>query len=379
VKIGVPGEIVEGESRVALIPDTVRRMVRQGAEILVQSGAGAGAFIADSEYEAAGAAMVPDAAAIAVQAEVVVKVQPPQSAEVEQYREGQIVISTLVPTLATDLVRQVAAKKVTLLSLNLLPRITRAQSMDVLSSMSTVAGYKAVLLAAERLGKFFPMLMTAAGTVAPAHAFVLGAGVAGLQAIATARRLGANVEAFDTRPVVREQVESLGAKFVEVELDTSEGEDAGGYAKEHSAEFLQKEQELLAERMAVADIVITTALIPGKPAPKIITGEMVQGMHAGSVIVDLAAEMGGNCELTEPGQVVVKHGVIIIGLLNLPATMPVHASQMYSTNMMTLLKHLAPENEVAIQLDDEITGGICVTHAGNVHHEPTRQLIESQS
>ena len=377
MRIGVPKEITDGETRVGLIPDSVRRLKRREIEVLVQAGAGEGAHITDAAYEEAGATVVTDAAALHGQADVIIKVQCPQDQEVDQYRDGQVLIATMVPGMVPNLVKRLAANNVTMLSLNLLPRITRAQSMDVLSSMSTIAGYKAVLMASERLGKFLPMLMTAAGTIAPAHAFILGAGVAGLQAIATARRLGAAVEAFDTRAVVKEQVESLGATFVEVELDLSEGEDAGGYAKEHSEEFLKKEQALIAEHLKKSDIVVTTALIPGKPAPRLISGDMVAQMLPGSVIVDLAAEMGGNCELTEPGQEVVRNGVTIIGTLNLPATMPVHASQMYSHNMLTLMNHLCPEKELQLDFEDEITSGMCVTHGGEVRHQPTRELIEA--
>ncbi len=371
--IAVPRESAPGETRVALTPDTVRRLVSDALAVRVEQGAGALAAFPDEAYSEAGADMVAGPEGLA-EADIWVRVQPPREREdgtdeVEMIRSGGVLASFLSPAESPDLLRRLAERQVTALSIELLPRITRAQRMDALSAMSTVAGYKAVIIGADTLGKLFPLLITAAGTLSPAHVLVIGAGVAGLQAIATAHRLGAVVEAFDVRPAVKEQVESLGAKFVEAEEhEVGGGETEGGYAEELSEDEQEAERRLLAEHVAKSDVVITTALIPGKPAPLIITADMVRGMRHGSTIIDLAAVAGGNCELTEPGESVERHGVMIHGATNLPAQVPVHASQMYSRNLQALLDHLISEEGVQIDLDDEITGAICVTHAGDVRY-----------
>jgi H+-translocating NAD(P) transhydrogenase subunit alpha len=374
MKVGIPKEIVADEKRVALVPEAVGTVAKAGTEVLVEVGAGEGAFIPDRAFEEAGATLVPDARALLSQAEVVLKVQAPVlntalgSHEVELMREGAVLITFLQPQSDPDLVRRLADRKITSFSMDRIPRIARAQKMDALSSQSTVAGYKAVLTAASSLGKFFPMLVTAAGTVPPAKVLVLGAGVAGLQAIATARRLGAVVQAYDIRPAVKEQVESLGGTFVELDLAGERTEDEGGYARELTGESRERETAVLRRHVPQADIVITTALIPGRRAPILITGEMVQEMKTGSVIVDLAAEMGGNCELTEPGRTVSKHGVIIHGQLNIPSTMPLHASQMYSRNISSLLLHLVRNGTLELDFNDPITNDTCITHEGRVRH-----------
>lgn len=381
VTIGVPRETAKGENRVALIPDTVKRLTASGVKILVETGAGAGAYIDDNEFKTAGATIVPDARSLYQQSDVVIKVQRPatggdgQPDEVSMLKDGSTLIALLAPMVNHDLVRQLADKRITAFSMDAIPRTTRAQSMDVLSSQSTVSGYKAVLLAADNLPKFFPMLTTAAGSIRPATVLIIGAGVAGLQAIATARRLGAVVEAYDTRPVVKEQVESLGAKFVDIDVDTSDTQTAGGYAKEVSAEVLRRQQEVLAERSARADVIITTALVPGRPAPRLISAETVGKMRPGSVIVDLAAETGGNCELTVPGETVVRDGVTIIGQLNLPSTMSVHASQMYAKNVQNLLELLVKKGEFAPDYNDDIVAGTLITRNGEIVHQGTRERM----
>src|SRR5207253_1470612 len=321
----VPKETVPGEKRVALVPDLVPRLTKVGFDVIVQPDAGTAAGYPDAAYQAKGARL--DANALS-QADVVLKVQPPSADEVAALKEGVVLIGFLQPYANADGIQALAARKATAFAMELMPRITRAQSMDALSAMSTVSGYKAVLMAAERLRKFFPLLMTAAGTLTPARVFIIGAGVTGLQAIGTARRLGAVVEAYDTRPAVKEQVESLGGKFVELDLETKDAQEKTGYAKAQTEEFYQKQQELMKKSVAGADVVITTALIPGKRAPILITEDMVQAMRPGSIIVDLAAEQSGNCALTKPGQETNEHGVIILGPTNLPITVPYHASQM---------------------------------------------------
>jgi NAD(P) transhydrogenase subunit alpha len=364
MKVGVAKESVAGERRVALVPDAAVRLAPFGAELLVEAGAGEAATFLDAAYVEAGARIVPDAAALYGEAELVVKVQKPETGEVGLLREGQALVAFLQPLVNVELVRSIAERGATAFSMDAIPRITRAQPMDALSSQATVAGYKAVLLAAERSSKFFPMLTTAAGTIPPSKVLVLGAGVAGLQAIATARRLGAVVSAFDTRPVVKEQVESLGATFLAIEVTGSET--AGGYATELSEEQHRLEQELIARHVSEADAVVTTALIPGKPAPVLITADAVRSMRPGSVIVDLAAEMGGNCELTVPGEIAEREGVTIVGLTNLPSTMPAHASQMYSRNVQTLLQLLVKDGKLALDFEDEIVRETCVSHEGKV-------------
>ncbi len=372
--VGIPKEIVPGERRVALVPELVPKLKQAGLEVVVESGAGAAAGFLDSSYTEKGA--TPDAEVFS-KADILLKVQPPTTDEIQKMKEASILIGFLQPYSSTAEIQGLAARRITAFSMELMPRITRAQTMDALSAMSTVAGYKAVLLAASRLPKFFPLLMTAAGTMTPARVFVIGAGVAGLQAIGTARRLGAVVEAYDTRPAVKEQVESLGAKFVELALETREAEDKGGYAKAQAEEFYKKQQELMAKSVAAADAVITTALVPGQRAPVLITEEMVKGMRPSSVIVDLAAEQGGNCALTEPGQEVVRHGVTLIGTTNLPSTVPFHASQMYAKTVTNFLMHLLKNGKVEFDLNDELTRGPLVTHQGEILHEAVKARLSS--
>ena len=378
MKIGVPRETADGETRVALTPQIAGQLVADGAEVLVQAGAGEASSNTDAAYREAGATIVPDAPALYGQADVVLRVGRPSDEEVEMLRDGSVLIGTLGTLAKPELAQKLAKRGVTAISMDAIPRITRAQSMDTLSSQATVGGYKAVLIAAERLPKFMPLLTTAAGTVRPARGIVMGAGVAGLMAIGTARRLGAVVEATDVRPVVKEQVESLGGIFIEVEMTDEEkakAETAGGYATEMSDDYKRRQAELIAERVKEADFIITTALIPGRPAPRLVTDEMVKSMKPGSVIVDMAAEMGGNVEGTEPGKEVVKHGVRIVGLTNLPATMPGSATQMYAKNIQTLLKHLVKDGAMAIDLDDEITRGATITHGGKVVNETTAKAL----
>jgi H+-translocating NAD(P) transhydrogenase subunit alpha len=370
--VGVPKETVPGEQRVALVPELVGKLTKAGLDAVVQAGAGTEAGFLDPHYQEKGAQVEPD---VWAKADILLKVQPPTTEEIRTIREGTTLIGFLQPYANAAGIQALAARKVTAFAMELMPRITRAQSMDALSAMSTVAGYKAVLLAANRLPKFFPLLMTAAGTVTPARVFIIGAGVAGLQAIGTARRLGAVVEAYDTRPVVKEQVESLGAKFVELGLETKDAEAKTGYAKAQSEEFYRRQQEVMGKVVAAADVVIPTALVPGKRAPVLITEEMVRGMRPGSVIVDLAAEQGGNCALTEPGQEVVKHGVVIVGPLNLPSTLPFHTSQMYARTVFNYLTHLLKDGAVRLDLTDELTRGPLVTHQGEVVHEVVKQAL----
>ena len=371
MKIGVPKETMPGETRVGLVPETVARLVKANNTVIVERGAGVASAFTDEAYEKAGAQLVGDA----YDAELVVKVARPTDDEIRKLRSGTTLIALLSPLINHDLVRALASQGVTALSMDAIPRITRAQPMDVLSSQATVAGYKAVLLAAANLPKFLPMLTTAAGTIAPAKALVIGAGVAGLQAIATARRLGAVVEAFDTRPVVKEQVQSLGAKFLEIDLGES-GAGQGGYAKELSEEAHRKEVELLGKAARENDIIITTAAIPGRKAPVLITKDMIPTMKPGSVIVDLAAETGGNVEGTQAGKTVVVDGVTIIGTLNLPSTMPFHASQMYSRNIASLLGlMLKKDGTFAVDMSDEVVKGTVITQSGNVVHEATQKAM----
>jgi NAD(P) transhydrogenase subunit alpha len=366
MRVGVPLEHGQIEHRVALTPDAVTRLAPLGVEVIVHTGAGAAAALPDEAYVEAGARIVETGVELLAEADLVVMVTRPREDELSAFRSGTALVGMLQPLINRELVDAFAAAGITAFSLDAIPRITRSQSMDALSSQATVAGYKAVLIAADHLPKFFPMLMTAAGTVAPAKVFVLGAGVAGLQAIATARRLGAVVSAFDTRPVVREQVESLGAAFVELELDVEEGEDTRGYARELSEAQYHLQQELVARTVADSDVVITTALIPGRPAPRLITADGVAAMRTGSVIVDLAAEAGGNCELTVPGEVVVREGITIVGTLNLPSTMAQHASQMYARNITNLLSLIVADGDLVLDFDDEIVADACITHDGRI-------------
>jgi NAD(P) transhydrogenase subunit alpha len=362
MRIGVPKEIAANERRVALTPDVAGRLIKGGFEVLIERGAGTAAFFPDEAYSAAGA-KISDRSSVIGQSDIVLQVQAPVAAELTQYREGGAVVAFFQPV--ADFLRQLAQRKLTAFSLVLLPRITRAQPMDVLSSQATVAGYKAVLLAASASGRLLPMLVTAAGTLPAARVLVLGAGVAGLQAIATARRLGAIVSAFDVRPAVKEQVQSLGAVFLEMAIE-EHAETAGGYAKELSEETHRKELAFLAGAAKDVDIVITTAAIPGKKAPILLTAAAVQGMKPGSVIVDLAAETGGNCELTEPGSEIVRNGVSILGPLNLASTLPRDASQMYARNVAAFLGHIVQDGKLRLDFEDPIIRDTCVTHAGEV-------------
>ena len=382
MKIGIPRETVEGERRVALVPDMAKRLVGSGHTVRIEQRAGVRAGYPDASYVDVGVEVVGDAAALWGGVDLLLKIHMPGESggkhEAESLSNGSVVVGLLQPLQHLAAVEKLVGRNVTSFSLDFLPRISRAQSMDVLSSMSTVAGYKAVLLGAAAIGRFFPMLVTAAGTIAPSKVLIMGAGVAGLQAIATARRLGAVVHAFDVRPAVKEQVESLGARFLEIE--TIEGaETAGGYAKELSEEQNKRIRELTHEAAKAADVVITTALIPGKPAPLLITDEMVADMKPGSVIVDLAAEAGGNCALTRAGEDVTAGGVTILGPVNLPSSMPTHASQMYSKNITTFLNHLLDEGELKLDFEDEITSATCITHEGKVVNESTRTAIDGES
>jgi len=353
LRVGIPRETAQGERRVALVPETVGKLAAAGFELTCEPGAGAAASFPDDAYAEAGATLGDP-----WERDAVVKVRKPTAEELERLRDGQVLIGFLDPLGDPAGVEALSARGVTAFALESVPRITRAQAMDALSSQATVGGYKAALLAAEYLPRFFPMLMTAAGTVPPAKVLVIGAGVAGLQAIATARRLGAVTTGFDVRPVVREQIESLGASWLDLGVTGAEAE--GGYARELTPEEMQAQQRALEERIADFDAVITTAAVPGRPAPKVIPATAVEAMRAGSVIVDLAAESGGNCELTRPGEVVAAGGVTVVGLTDIPSSMPYHASMLFSRNVQALLLHLAPEGELALDWSDEITSGACV-------------------
>jgi len=371
--VGVPKETAPGERRVALVPDLVPRLTGAGLEVLVEAGAWAAAGFHDSSYQDKGARVETD---VWERVDVLLKVQPPTAPETTRIREGATLIGLLAPYTNGNGIQALAVRRITAFALELMPHITRAQSMDVLSAMSTVAGYKAVLLAANSLPRFFPLLMTAAGTINPARVFIIGAGVAGLQAIGTAKRLGAVVEAYDTRPVVKEQVESLGAKFVEMGLQTQDAQDKSGYAKAQSEEFYKRQQEVMGQSVKAADAVITTALVPGRRAPILITEDMVQGMRPGSVIVDLAAEQGGNCALTVPGEDVVRHGVQILGPFNLPSSIPFHASSMYARAGTAFLAHLLKGGQLQLDLSDELTRGPLVTHQGEIVHEAVKAALK---
>ncbi|HYP49037.1 MAG TPA: Re/Si-specific NAD(P)(+) transhydrogenase subunit alpha [Thermoleophilaceae bacterium] len=370
MKISVPKEIAPGERRVALVPEAVQRLAKAGHELLVEPGAGEPASFTDAAYEQAGASV---AAGQGLAGEAVVKVAPPSPEEIGRLAQGSVLIGFLQPLSAGDTVRALADAGVTSFAMEAIPRITRAQSMDALSSQATVAGYRAGLIAALELPRFFPMLTTAAGTVRPAKVLVLGAGVAGLQAIATVRRLGAIVQAFDVRSAVKEQIESLGARFLVLDMGLDDAEAAGGYARQLTDEEQGRQRELLAEEIGKVDVVISTAAVPGRRAPLLVTEQAVKNMPEGSVIVDLAAETGGNCELTEAGQTVVKEGVKIIGPVNLPAQMPDHASSLLARNVQSLLELMVKEGQLALDFEDEIIAGACITRDGQIVHEGARQ------
>jgi NAD(P) transhydrogenase subunit alpha len=372
VTIGVLRETVRGENRVAVVPEVATRLAAQGARILLERGAGTAARFPDVSYK--DAALADSADAVLAEADVLLTVQPPDPAVVSRLKPGAVVAGFLAPHAQAALVRALKDRRITSFAMELVPRISRAQSMDALSSQAAVAGYKAVLIGAAALDKFYPMLTTAAGTIRPATVLVIGAGVAGLQAIATAKRLGAVVEAYDVRSATREQIRSLGAKFVETGV-TAEG--AGGYARELTAEEKAKQQEVLDGRIAAADCVITTAGVPGRPAPRIIGRAAVERMKAGAVIVDLLAEGGGNCELTKAGETIEHGGVRIIGPVNLPATVAHHASEMYAKNLLNFIKPALKDGALAIDWNDEVFAASCVTHEGAIRHEPTRKTAEA--
>ena len=370
--VGIAKETFPGEKRVAMIPANIPQLAKLGLEVLVEKNAGREAGYPDSAYEAKGAKIAASRKELFSSVEIILYVRGlganPEAgkSDLELMKDGQVLVGMFEPLSEHDSIKMLAEKGVTAFSMELMPRITRAQSMDILSSMATVAGYRAVLLAAEALPRMFPMMMTAAGTIVPAHVFVVGAGVAGLQAIASAKRMGAVVQAYDVRPVVKEQVESLGGKFVELELETEDAETKGGYAKEMGEEFLKKQREMMTRVVAENDVVITTAAIPGKKAPILVTADMVRGMKPGSVVVDLAAERGGNCELTKAGETVVENDVRILGPVNMPADVPYHASQMYSKNLTNFLSLLVKEGNLQLDSDDEIIRATMITRDGNV-------------
>jgi NAD(P) transhydrogenase subunit alpha len=379
--VGVPRESYPGERRVALVPGVIPNLAKAGLEVVIEAGAGVEAGYPDALYTDKGAKILASRAEVFRSADIIVQVlsyganDQTGQADVPLFKRGQILIGFLRPLNDVQSLREIAAAGVTSFSVELMPRITRAQSMDALSSMATIAGYKAVLIGADKLPRIFPMLTTAAGTITPSRVLVIGAGVAGLQAIATARRLGAVVSAYDLRPAVKEQVQSLGGRFVELPLEVADAQDASGYAKAQDESFYQRQRELLGKVVAESDVVITTAVVPGKKSPILVTKEMVAGMAPGSVIVDLAAERGGNCELTRPNEVIVINGVMIVGNINLAGTVPYHASQMYAKNLANFLVHLVKDGSMQMNLDDEITRGTLCTHAGDIVNPRLREIF----
>ena len=377
MKISIPKETIHDETRVAATPQSVKELIKAGYEVNIETGAGTSSFIPDDNFKKAGANIVYSTKELFKDSDIIIKVAAPTSDEIELMPKDSILVSFFQPTIELEKVQSISNKKITGLSMHLVPRTTLAQKMDALSSQANIAGYKAVLMGSSHMNVYMPLLMTAAGTIRPAKVLILGAGVAGLQAIATAKRLGAQVEAFDVRPEVKEQVESLGAKFVEVSSESDEGIGEGGYAKETSDEYKQKQQELIKEHISKADMVVTTALIPGRKAPILIGKDVVELMKPGSVIMDLAAENGGNCEVTEKEKVVTHNEVIIDGTSNIPATMPVHASELYAKNISALVIYMTKENNLNLDMDDEIISGSTFTHKGTITHEPTRNLLEA--
>ena len=375
--VAVLKETTSGENRVAATPKTVKELIKNGLTVRVQSGAGESSYYSDQDYIDGGAVVTPDASSTLNGSDIIIKVAPATLEEMNSIPDGSIYISLLQTARELDLVNKLSDKKVTGFSMHLIPRTSLAQSMDALSSQANVSGYKSVLIGASHLSVYMPLLMTAAGTIPPAKVLILGAGVAGLQAIATAKRLGSQVEAFDVRPEVKEQVESLGAKFVEVENQDEEGIGEGGYAKETSDDYKRRQQELIKKHISKSDLVITTALIPGRPAPLLIPTDMVNGMNPGSVIIDLAAENGGNCELTKSGEIVNHNGVIIDGQLNLPSTMSTHASQLYAKNISTFVTYIVNEGQLNLDLDDEIISGAMFTHKGEITNKATREAASN--
>ena len=374
--IAIPKENLNNETRVAATPTTVKELIKVGLNVHIQSNAGLESHISNSEYESAGAKIVDSKDELFSKADIVAKVLPPTLDQIVQMRPKTLMVSFCQTVREIDTVKALKEQSVTGFSMHLIPRTTLAQKMDALSSQANIAGYKAVLMAASKLGVYMPLLMTAAGTIRPAKVLVIGAGVAGLQAIATAKRLGSSVEAFDVRPIVKEQVESLGAKFIEVESTYDEGVGEGGYAKETSDKYKEQQQQLMHEHISKADMVITTALIPGKPAPLLIPTTMVDGMKPGSVIMDLASENGGNCELTKSDEIVVHNGVTIDGTSNIPGTMPIHASELYAKNVTAFLTYMIKDREINLDLEDEIISGAMYTHLGEVTNEQTKEAIK---
>ena len=373
--IGIPRELDQNESRAAITPGTIKSYIKFGFKVIAESGVGNLSHISDEDLKDAGAEIVSNLD-IYKKSDIIIKVNPPTTEEIELIDEGKMLISFIQTTKEIERVKQLQSKKINAISMHLIPRTTLAQKMDALSSQSNIAGYKAVLIAACHIEKYMPLLMTAAGTIPPAKVVVIGAGVAGLQAIATAKRLGAQVEASDVRPEVKEQVESLGAKYIEVKSNDDEGVGEGGYAKETSDDYKRKQQELLADHISKSDIVVTTALIPGRPAPILIPEDMVKRMQSGSVIMDLAAENGGNCELTEPGQIVTKHGVIIDGTTNIPGTVSVHATELYAKNVNALVTHIYNKENLNLNMEDEITEGSLYLYNGEIVDERTKEALK---
>ena len=376
MKISIPKETIHDETRVAATPQSVKELIKAGYEVNIETGAGTSSFISDDNFKNAGANIVNTTNELFKDSDIIIKVAAPTSDEIELMPKDSILVSFFQPTIELEKVKSISNKNITGLSMHLVPRTTLAQKMDALSSQANIAGYKAVLMGSSHMNVYMPLLMTAAGTIRPAKVLILGAGVAGLQAIATAKRLGAQVEAFDVRPEVKEQVESLGAKFVEVSTESDDGVGEGGYAKETSDEYKQKQQELIKEHISKADMVVTTALIPGRKAPILIGKDVVELMKPGSVIMDLAAENGGNCEVTEKDKIITHNDVIVDGTSNIPATMPVHASELYAKNISALVLYMTKENNLNFDMDDEIISGSTFTHQGTITHEPTRNLLE---
>ncbi len=374
--IAVPKELNKLEPRVAVTPSSVKDIVKSGLNVYIESGAGLKSFISNSDYQDAGANIIDNPNEILSKADITLKVLSPSPEEIAILKQKSTVISLCQTTRELEMVKLLSNGSITAFSMHLIPRTTLAQKMDALSSQANIAGYKAVLIAASRLGVYMPLLMTAAGTIRPAKVLILGAGVAGLQAIATAKRLGSQVEAFDVRPIVKEQVESLGAKFIEVESELEEGVGQGGYAKETSEDYKKKQQELIHEHISKSNVVITTALIPGKPAPLLIPKSMVESMKPGSVIMDLAAENGGNCELTKKDQIIEHQQITIDGTSNLPGSMPVHASELYAKNVAAFLTYMVKDGKLNINMEDEIISGAIYTHNGDITHRPTKELID---
>jgi len=376
--VAIPKELNSLEPRVAATPGSVKQIIKSGLNVYVESGAGLKSFIADDAYQSSGATIINSSKELLNNADITLKVLPPSNEEIDLLKEKSVFVSLCQTTRELETVRNLTNKKISAFSMHLIPRTTLAQKMDALSSQANIAGYKAVLIAASRLGVYMPLLMTAAGTIRPSKVLVLGAGVAGLQAIATAKRLGAQVEAFDVRPVVKEQVESLGAKFIEVESESDDGVGEGGYAKETSEDYKKKQQELIHDHISKSDAVITTALIPGRPAPILIPTTMVESMNPGSVIMDLAAENGGNCELTQKDKIVNHNQITIDGTSNLPGTMPVHASELYSKNVAAFLTYMVKDGQLNLDLEDEIISGALYSHNSEITHLPTKESLDKE-